>query len=71
MLFLCWKYSWDNIAQIKTLHSVVQEAPNNISQVKTLCNVILEVPDNNAQENFLFNVVLKPLGQQCTGQNSI
>ena len=68
MFFLCRRYSWDNIAQIKTLCSVVQEAPNNFAQVNTLCNVVLEAPDNNSQEKVIFNVVLKLFGQQCTGE---
>ena len=62
IIFLCRRYYWDNIAQIKTLCSVVHEAPNNIAQVKTLCNVVLEAPVNNAQENVLFNVILKLFG---------
>ena len=57
--FLCRRYSWDNIAQIKTLCSVVQEAPNNITLVKTLCNVVLEASDNNSQEKVLFNIDIK------------
>ena len=71
MFFLCNRYSWENIGQIKTLYSVVQEAPNNGAQVKTLSNVVLEAPHNNAQENVLLNVVLKLFVQQCTGQNSM
>ena len=59
LFFLCRIYSWDNIARIKTLCSVFQEAPYNIAQAKTLCNVLLEALDDNAQENVLFNVVLK------------
>ena len=48
-------YYWDNIApQIKTLRSVVRQAPNNISPEKNLCNL-----------------VLIPLGQHCTGKNSM
>ena len=71
MFFLCRRYSWDNTGLIKTLFSVVQDAPNNTAQVKTLYNVVLEAPDNNAQENILFNVVIKLFGQQRTGQNSM
>ena len=71
MFFLCRRYSWHNIAQIKTLCSVVQDAPNNIAPVKALCNVVLKAPDNTAQENVLFHVVLKLFGQQSTGQNTV
>ena len=39
-------YSCDNIAQTKTLCSVVQEAPNNIAQVKNFWNI--EAPGSNA-----------------------
>ena len=56
------RYSWDNIAQIITLCSVVKEAPNNMAQVKTLCNVVLEAPDNFAEEKILFIVVVILLG---------
>ena len=63
------RYSWDNIAQIKILCSIVQEAPNNIAHVKTLCNVVLEAPDNSAHENVLFNVVLIIFVQHGTGHN--
>ena len=69
--FLCRRYNWDNIARIKTLHSVVQEAPKIIAQIKTLCNVVLEAPDNSSQENVLFNVALKLFGRQCLSQNYV
>ena len=59
MFFLCRRYWWDNISQIKTLCSIIEEAPNNIAQVKTICTVVLEAPDNNARENVLFNVILR------------
>ena len=35
------RYSWDNIAQMKTLCSVVREATNNIEKEKILCNDVL------------------------------
>ena len=53
-----WRYSWDNIAQIKTMRTIVQESPNNISQVEIICNVVFEAPDNNVQEKVMFNVAL-------------
>ena len=34
------KYYWDNIAQVKTLCNVVQEAPDNVAQEKLLFNVV-------------------------------
>ena len=40
--FCSKRYYWDNIApQIKTLRSVVREAPNNIAPEKNLCNLVL------------------------------
>ena len=72
MFFLCRRYFWDNIGQIKTLCSFVQEAPNNIAQVKTLYNVVLEAPDSSAKKKIIpvqCCVVLILLGQHCTGQN--
>ena len=35
------QFSWDNIAKVKTLCNVVQEAPENTSQEKILFNVVL------------------------------
>ena len=55
--------------QIKTLPSVLQEAPNNTAEVKTLCNIVLAALDNNAQKKVPFNVILIFLGQHFTGQN--
>ena len=40
------KYSWDNIAQDKTLSNVVRDAPYNIAQDKNLCNVVRDASDN-------------------------
>ena len=56
------RYSWDNIAQIKTLGSVIQEASNNIAQVKTLSNVVLEASDNNVQHKSPVQCSLNTLG---------
>ena len=33
------QFSWDNIAQVKTLCNVVQEAPENIAHEKILVDV--------------------------------
>ena len=63
------RYSWDNIAQIKILCSIVKEAPNIIAQVKTLYNVVLEAPENSALEKVLFNAVFIHFVQLGTGQN--
>ena len=38
MLYL---YSWDTIAQVKTLRNVVQESPENIAQEEIVFNVVL------------------------------
>ena len=35
------QYSWDKIAQVKSLCNVVQEAPDNIAQEKNLFNVVI------------------------------
>ena len=61
------RYFWEDIAQIKTLCSVIQEAPSKTA-VKTLCNVVLEAPDNNVQEKVLFVFVLILFVQHRTGQ---
>ena len=37
----CLKYSWDSIAQVKTLCNVVQEAPDNIAHEKILLNNVV------------------------------
>ena len=34
-------YSWDSIAQVKTLCNVAQKAPDNIASEKIPCNVVL------------------------------
>ena len=77
------KYSWDNIAQVKTLYNVVQLAPDNITQEKvaillgqhytgkTLCSVAQEPPENIAHEKVLFNKVVILFGQHCTGKNFV
>ena len=34
------KYSWDKIAQVKTMCNIAQETPDNIVKEKTQCNVV-------------------------------
>ena len=38
---MLFKYSWDNIAQVKSLCNIVQEAPDIIAQEKFLFNFVL------------------------------
>ena len=54
---MLFKYSWDNIAQVKSLCNIVQEAPDIIAQEKFLFNFVLILLDNIAQVKSLSNVV--------------
>ena len=54
------RYSWGNIAQIKTMCSSVQDAPNNIVQEKKSCAMLsLYCRDNITLAKTLCNVVLE------------
>ena len=57
--FCLRRYYWDNVAQKKTLSSVVQEAPKSIAQEKILCNVLQYYWNNITQVKTLSNVVLE------------
>ena len=49
------QFSWDNIAQVKTLCNVVQEAPENIAQEKKLFNVVLILLEQHCMSRNLCN----------------
>ena len=51
------QFSWDNIAQVKTLCNVVQEAPENIVQEKIMFNVVLILLEQHCRGKSLCNVI--------------
>ena len=51
------QFSWDNIAQVKTLCNVVQEAPENIAQEKIMFNVVLILLEQHCRGKNLCNVI--------------
>ena len=65
------RYSWDDIAQIKTLCSVVREAPNNTTQEKILFNIVfISLGQRYSGKN---PMQCCPWGsrQQCNGKHSV
>ena len=51
------QFSWDNIALVKTLCNVVQEAPENIAQEKIMFNVVLILLEQHCRGKNLCNVI--------------
>ena len=51
------QFFWDNIAQVKTLCNVVQEAPENIAQEKIMFNVVLILLEQHCRGKSLCNVI--------------
>ena len=51
------QFSWNNIAQVKTLCNVVQEAPENIAQEKIMFNVVLILLEQHCRGKSLCNVI--------------
>ena len=61
-------YSWDNIAQIKTLASVVLEAPDNNAKEKILLNLVLILLRQYCTSQSPMRCCPRGSGQHCAGK---
>ena len=56
------KYSYDNIAQVKALYNVVQEAPDNIAHEKIPFNVVFALLGRHCTDKNPVQCCLNTLG---------
>ena len=63
-------YSWDNIAQVKSLCNVVQEARDNPAQEKNTANVALILLGQHCTGKILVQYCPGGSRQHCTGKNT-